>query len=83
MRVAVIGAGIAGLSAAWRLQAEGYHVEIVEKNNRLGGHTHTHHLSVEGKSVAVDTGFIVFNAFNYPAFCAWLMNFKWPQNPQI
>ncbi len=72
MRVAVIGAGIAGLSAAWRLQAEGYHVEIVEKNNRLGGHTHTHHLSVEGKSVAVDTGFIVFNAFNYPAFCAWL-----------
>lgn len=36
-RVLVIGAGIAGLSAAIRLQNAGYQVEIYEKNAMPGG----------------------------------------------
>ena len=36
-KVIVIGAGVAGLSSAIRLQAKGYEVHIYEKNNRVGG----------------------------------------------
>lgn len=36
-RVAVIGAGLGGLSAAISLRAAGYEVEVFEKNDRLGG----------------------------------------------
>ncbi|MBK1835555.1 phytoene desaturase family protein [Roseibacillus ishigakijimensis] len=36
-RVAVIGAGLGGMSAAISLRAEGYAVEIFEKNKHLGG----------------------------------------------
>ncbi|MBN8215683.1 MAG: phytoene desaturase [Spirochaetes bacterium] len=36
-RVAVIGAGLGGLSAAISLAAKGFQVEIFEKNDRIGG----------------------------------------------
>jgi len=36
-RVSIIGAGLGGLSAAISLKAEGYDVEIFEKNQRIGG----------------------------------------------
>ncbi len=35
--ILVIGAGLGGLSAAISLRAEGYRVEILEKNDRVGG----------------------------------------------
>ncbi len=37
MRVAVIGSGLGGLSAACTLAARGYQVEVFEKNSWLGG----------------------------------------------
>lgn len=36
-KVAIIGAGLGGLSAAISLQAAGYKVEVFEKNNQIGG----------------------------------------------
>ncbi|WP_411845234.1 phytoene desaturase family protein [Roseibacillus persicicus] len=36
-RVAVIGAGLGGMSAAISLRAEGYEVEVFEKNPQMGG----------------------------------------------
>ncbi|HTV91606.1 MAG TPA: hydroxysqualene dehydroxylase HpnE [Verrucomicrobiae bacterium] len=36
-RIAVVGAGLAGLSAALELQERGYHVEIFERSRLLGG----------------------------------------------
>ena len=35
--VIVVGAGLGGLAAAISLKAEGFDVEIVEKNERIGG----------------------------------------------
>lgn len=65
MRIAVVGSGIAGLSAAWLL-ARRHDVVMFEANDYLGGHTDTHRVEVDGRSVDVDTGFIVHNPVHYP-----------------
>lgn len=65
-RVAVIGSGVAGLSAAW--QASRTHdVTLYEQDAYLGGHSNTVEVpGDDGRAAAVDTGFIVYNALNYP-----------------
>jgi len=65
MRIAIIGAGIAGLGSAWLLSRE-HEVTLYEANAYLGGHTHTHEIVQAGRSYAIDSGFIVFNPQNYP-----------------
>lgn len=41
-RITIIGAGIAGLVAAYELEQLGHHVEILEGSRRIGGRIHTH-----------------------------------------
>ena len=65
MRIAVIGSGIAGLSAAWLLNRR-HPVTLYERNDYFGGHTNTRTVETEAGPVPVDTGFIVFNRRNYP-----------------
>ena len=67
-RIAVIGAGISGLSAAYYLSRR-HEVHVFERENRLGGHTHTVMVEAESGTVPVDTGFIVHNDLTYPNFC--------------
>lgn len=67
MRIAIVGSGISGLVCAWLLHTE-HEVTLFEAERRIGGHTHTVHVDSGGRSVAVDTGFIVFNTLNYPNF---------------
>ena len=64
-RFAIIGSGISGLSAAWLLD-QAHDVVIYEAGDYLGGHTNTIDIEVENKTIAVDTGFIVYNEANYP-----------------
>jgi predicted NAD/FAD-binding protein len=71
MRIAIIGSGIAGNVVAYRLHRE-HEVTVFESADHIGGHAHTHVVQHEGRDVAVDTGFIVFNDRTYPQFVALL-----------
>lgn len=65
-KVAVIGSGIAGLSAAYGLSKGGASVTVFEQADRIGGHANTVSVDLGGQQIDVDTGFIVYNEMNYP-----------------
>jgi len=65
-KIAVIGSGISGISAAYYLNKLNYDVSIYESNNYFGGHTNTQELEIDGVKSPVDTGFLVHNDRTYP-----------------
>ena len=65
-RIAVVGAGVAGLGAAWLLQRQGHQVTLFERDGRFGGHANTVDVTLDGATAPVDTGFLVFNGKTYP-----------------
>lgn len=68
-RIAVIGTGISGLSAAWLLSKR-HEVEVFEADDRIGGHSNTVDVDIDGRRIPVDTGFIVYNEPCYPNLTA-------------
>ncbi|MDG1049129.1 MAG: FAD-dependent oxidoreductase [Planctomycetota bacterium] len=72
MKVAVVGSGVAGMVTARRLHDAGHEVALLEARDRIGGHTATREVTVNGRPYVVDTGFIVFNERTYPGFCSLL-----------
>ena len=69
LNIAVIGTGIAGMSAAWLLN-RGHRITVYERNGRIGGHSNTVDALTERSITPVDTGFIVYNELNYPNLTA-------------
>jgi predicted NAD/FAD-binding protein len=67
MRIAIVGTGVAGLTAAHRLQRE-HEITVYEAGRRAGGHVHTVRVDLADETRFVDTGFIVHNDRNYPRF---------------
>ena len=68
-RIAVIGSGISGLSAAYHLREQA-EVTLYEAGSYFGGHTHTVDVTLQSPqgmvTHGVDTGFLVFNERTYP-----------------
>jgi predicted NAD/FAD-binding protein len=80
VRIAVVGTGVAGLVAAHHLRRE-HELELYEAGEHVGGHVHTHDVELEGRRLAVDSGFIVFNDRTYPGFSALLEELKVASQP--
>ncbi len=72
LRIAIIGSGIAGHGAAYKLTRHfgPAAVTVFEKEPRPGGHSATVDITYDGRAIAVDTGFIVYNELNYPLMTA-------------
>lgn len=71
MNIAIIGAGISGLSCAHYLSSH-HTVTVFEAGSRIGGHTATVDVQLGARTYAIDTGFIVYNDWTYPNFIALL-----------
>lgn len=67
MKVAIIGSGISGLTAAYLLRSE-HDITVFERDSRIGGHTATKVVDDQGIERHIDTGFIVYNDWTYPNF---------------
>ena len=67
MKIAIIGSGISGLTSAYLLNKK-HDITLFEKNDYVGGHTHTHELEYDKTKWFVDSGFIVYNERTYPNF---------------
>jgi predicted NAD/FAD-binding protein len=76
-RIAIIGTGISGLGAAYLLHRR-HDITVYEKAGRVGGHSRTVTVDYDGKTIPVDTGFIVFNEKNYPQLSAMFRHLHVP-----
>lgn len=64
-KIAIIGTGISGNGAAYLLNPH-HDITVYEKNSYIGGHSRTIEVPTGETKTPVDTGFIVFNNWNYP-----------------
>jgi predicted NAD/FAD-binding protein len=71
MKIAIVGTGISGMVAAYLLHRD-HELTVFEAADYIGGHTNTIDVQMNGRTYAVDTGFIVFNDWTYPNFIALL-----------
>ena len=63
--LAIVGTGISGLACAHFLK-DRFDLTLYEQNDYTGGHTNTITVNEQGRSVPIDTGFMVFNHATYP-----------------
>jgi uncharacterized protein len=78
LKIAVIGTGVAGLTAAWLL-SQRHDVTVYERDGRVGGHCCTVRVPCGGgTTIAVDTGFIVYNEETYPNLAALFAHLNVP-----
>ena len=72
-RIAIVGSGISGLSAAHHLHGAA-DVTLFEAGDYFGGHTHTVDVTLPTatgmQTHGVDTGFLVYNERTYPGLIA-------------
>jgi len=69
MRIAVVGSGIAGLTASWLLDREGHNVVLLERLPELGLAAHGMTLSIDGENLSADIPSRMFNGALWPNLC--------------
>ncbi len=82
MRIAIIGTGIAGNVAAYKLRDD-HDITVFEAAHYIGGHTNTIDVEEDGRTIPVDTGFIVFNDKTYPNFIQLLDELGQESQPSV
>jgi len=76
VNIAVIGAGVSGLSASWFLLKYGHKVSIYEKSNSLGGHATELEVNYidddRRETVKVNIAYDIFTKQTYPRYISLL-----------
>jgi heterodisulfide reductase subunit A2 len=68
----VIGGGLAGMTAALTIADQGFHVHLVEKNDRLGGFAQNLKYTLEGHSPARLARFLTERVTHHPNISVYL-----------
>ncbi len=68
----VVGGGLAGMTAALALAHQGFKVHLAEKSDRLGGHLHDIHYTLERDDVAGMTEDLIRQVQNHPNIDVYL-----------
>lgn len=53
-KIAIVGAGLSGLAAAWMLHESGFEVAVFESSDRIGGMVKTIEISSNGRPISFD-----------------------------
>jgi len=80
VKIAIIGAGAAGLTTAWLLDQD-HDVTVYEKDERLGGHADTINVTVGDQVVPIDAGFEFFSDVMFPTYKRLLNLLNVPTQP--
>lgn len=64
-KLAIVGTGVAGLGCAHFLHPY-FDLTLFEQNDYAGGHTNTIDVQELGRTIPIDTGFMVYNEVTYP-----------------
>ena len=81
LRVAVVGSGIAGLTAAWLLNRGGHRVVLFERQGRVGMDAHSAEIPTGPEDVGVDVPVRVFNRRLWPSLSALADELEVPSRP--
>lgn len=82
MKIAIVGSGIAGNVVAYHLRDE-HDITVFESADYVGGHTNTVDVDENGRKLAIDTGFIVYNDRTYPEFIRLLDELAQPSKSSV
>lgn len=80
VKIAIVGSGISGLTAAHLLYRE-HDITLFEAADRVGAQAHTMNVSLDGRDYAIDVGFAVFSDQTCPNFSALLDRLGVPFRP--
>ena len=80
MKIAVVGAGVAGLVAARHLHPD-HEITVYEASDHVGGHSNTVRVDMPDETHWIDTGFVVLNDRNYPGLERLLADLGVPTQP--
>jgi predicted NAD/FAD-binding protein len=81
-KIAIVGAGVSGLVSAYLLK-EAHDITLFEAADGVGGHASTTAVELEGRSLAVETGFVVYNEVTYPNFVKLLDHLGVESEPTV
>ena len=76
MKAFVIGAGPSGISLAWFLTKKDWDVELIEKDNYVGGLGRSREINHKGEKILLDSGPHIFHTNDREMINIWKENFS-------
>jgi len=68
----VVGGGLSGMTAALALADQGFHIDLIERSDKLGGNLHQLYFTLEHEDIAAFTSDLIKRVENHPKIDIYL-----------